>query len=158
MRVINSIYQDFSAWVAVVKLLKNIIILINEVCSFNSNILFQSINLVSYSDSQMFPGRNPRKGITAQVHWRKWLVSLKKSNAFSFAFWRVWVRAEPEIMVFCISFTSFNHFLKSILWRSKKQRVIRISLDTKVGFEKLYLRIAIPCIHAGGVGKLHQQN
>ena len=64
-------------------------------------------------------------------------------------------------MITGICFTSFNHFLESILGGSKKQRVIRISLDTKVGSADPASALVLPeeleeVVHVEAVGKTRQ--
>ena len=105
MVVVYSVYVIPCSRVCVRKLLDNLIILLNIIGSLGSDVHFHSIHFILNGISQVLPMSDPWERIPAQSKLGKGPFSLYKCHAFSFAFCRVWVRAEFKIMRSSVLFT-----------------------------------------------------
>ena len=94
VRVVNIVDLDLNRRMTKMKFLEYFIILVNELSSFNENILLHPIHLIFQCHTQVLAGSYPWQGITAEVHRGKLAVLLNKCQALSFAFIGVFVSAE----------------------------------------------------------------
>ena len=123
------------------KLLVQFIILVYELCTFNLNVLSHSSCFIRQVVSKMETTIDPGKWNTTKLYRSERLDLLLESYAFSFAFVRILMCTEFEIMFSSIMFTGFKHLLKRIKGRSKKKIIITITEDvSKDTFKRCILK------------------
>ena len=106
------------------------IIFIYELCTLHLDILSHSSCFIRQVVSKMETTIDPGKWNATKLYRSERLDLLLESYAFSFAFVRILMRTEFQIMFSSIMFTGFKHLLKRIKGRSKEKIIITITVDS----------------------------
>ena len=106
-RIIDPVKVTFDHWMCKSKLLEKLTVFLNVLGSFNSNILGISILDVCYLTSEVFATLNPWQWVSIKVDWSRRPLQFfsAENNTFGFAFHRVLIGAESNLMFSCIFFS-----------------------------------------------------
>ena len=113
-----------------IKLLTKLVILGYVLRPLNLHVMPQAIHLIVQVHTQVLARVHPGEHVSTQLKTCKFFCLFRKRNTFCFAFLRIRISAEPEIMISCIFLTNEKHFLKCMKTRCHQKVIIRITKNS----------------------------